>query len=363
MPLASLSRPGIGWLVSSLACGALVGVVTLFTMAPEALAASPSSAAAPGLSPVHPGPDGYFAYTLAPGGMATATLVVHDLAGSPAHYLVYVSKATTSPVSGIAYGQPEGHPTGVGAWFHPALTTVHLLPKGAVAVRVQVTVPRGTRSGDYVAAVAAQNPNPAETAGPKAGGRSVRFLVTTRTIVAVVVHVPGPTAAAARFGRPSIGLQQLRRQVFTIPIHDTGDALMKPYLAGHLAPCSGARVVLRVARQLDTFVPHTAIDYPWYLNNQVLPAGCYRVALTLRMSERAPLLASYYGRLQVGPAAAKTHRATGNPRLVVGSALPAWVLAAAAGAVLLFFLTGGWLFRARIERRRLLQCPGETTES
>jgi hypothetical protein len=296
--------------------------------------------------------------------MATATLVVHDLAGSPTHYLVYVTKATTSPVSGIAYGQPEAHPTGVAAWFHPVLTTVHLLGKGAVAVHVQVTVPAGTRSGDYVAAVAAQNPTPMDTAGPKSGRRSVRFLVSTRTVIAVVVHVPGPTAAAARFGRPSIGLEQLRRQVLTIPIHDTGDVLMRPYLAGHLAPCLGGRLVLRMARQLDTFVPHTAIDYPWYLNNQVLPAGCYRLALSLRLSESGPLLASYYGTLEVGHAAAKIPPVTtGSPRLVVRSGIPAWLLATAAGAVLLLFFTGALLFRARRERRRLLQRLEEANKS
>jgi hypothetical protein len=106
----------------------------------------------------------------------------------------------------------------------------------------------------------------------------VTLLATTRVIVAVVIHVPGPAAPAARFGLPSVGLQQHRRQVFTIPIDDAGNMLMKPYLAANLRPCAGGPVVLSLVRQLDTFVPHTSIDYPWYLNSLALPAGCYEPA-------------------------------------------------------------------------------------
>ena len=133
--------------------------------------------------------------------------------------------------------------------------SVRLSAKGAVAVKFTVTVPAATAPGDYVAALAAQTPKPKAVAAATSNKAGVSLVTTTRVIVAVVVDVPGPAAPAAHFGPPSIGLQQDVRQVITIPIYDTGNVLMKPYLAGNLRRCSGGPVVLSLAEQLDTFVP------------------------------------------------------------------------------------------------------------
>lgn len=327
-------------------------IVAALTGTPAWASSSPSAPAAPGLFPVHPGPRGYFEYTLSPGAAASGTIVVHDLTASPASYLVYVTGATTSPVSGVAYGQPEAHPPGTAAWVQLSVGSVHLPGKGAGPVHFTVTVPAATAPGDYVAALAAQTPTPTATAPPSSTKRGVRLLTTTRVIVAVVVHVPGPATPAARFGPPTVGLQQHRRQVLTVPIDDTGTVLMKPYIAGDLRRCSGGRPVLRLARQLDTFVPSTSIDYPWYLNNRVLSAGCYRATLTLDLGAGGARLASYAGTLQVGVAATKVQRPPGQRRLFPQPGPPVWLVPAAAGAALLFLVAVLLLLRSRAERRR-----------
>jgi hypothetical protein len=323
--------------------------------APAWASSSPSAPAAPGLFPVHPGPNGYFEYTLSPATATSGAVVVHDLTASAARYLVYVTGVTTSPTSGVAYGQLEAHPLSTAAWVQLSAGSVQLLAKGAVTVHFTVAVPGATPPGDYVAGLVAQTPpTPTATAPASSTKGGVRLLTTTRVIVAVVVHVPGPAAAAARFGQPSVGLQQHRRQVLTIPLHDTGNVLMKPYLAGDLRNCSGGPPVLRLARQLDTFVPHTSIDYPWYLNNQVLPAGCYQATLTLTLGAGGTRLASFSGTVRVGVAATKVQPPPGPRRAVNHAGLPAWLVPATTAAAVLLLLAGFLLLRARRERRRLL---------
>lgn len=307
--------------------------------------------AAPGLSPIAAGPHGYFEYTLSPGQSAEPTLTVHDLADAPARYLLYTASASTSPVSGVAYGQPNRKQHGVAAWLSPTLRSISLPPGQAIKQSFHVRVPAGTAPGDYVAALVAGTPARVGNARAIAGSRRVGFLLTTRTIVAVVVHVPGPTAAAARFGAPKVSVQQQRRQLIEIPIHDTGNVLMKPYLTSKLTQCSSGKPLLKLARQLDTFVPHTSIDYPWYLpGGQTLAIGCYQIELSLYESRDGKLLASYHGRLQVGTRNVPT--ITGQRRRA--HAFPWWIIALAVAFGLLA-ITAVLLVRARRERRRLLK--------
>jgi hypothetical protein len=307
---------------------------------------------------VHPGPNGYFQYTIAPGASTHGAVTVRNLASLPASYLVYVSDATTSPVSGVAYGQLETHPTGIPSWVKLSTGLVHLASKGASAVNFSVTVPKGTASGDYVVGLVAQTQTPTKTIKATTSTKtSVSLLTTTRVIVAAVIRVPGSVKPAASFGQPSVGLQQHRRQVLTIPIHDTGNVLMKPYLAGDLRNCSGGQPVLRIARQLDTFVPHTSINYPWYLNSQVLPSGCYKANLTL--TDGGATLSSFSGTLHVGVATTKVIKTTPaqHPTVITRTkaGIPGWLIPAAAIGALLLLVVSFLLIRASKERRRLLK--------
>ncbi len=332
-------------------CAFALTTVLLYSGAPAWASSAP---AAPGVLPVHPGPHGYFAYTLVPGASTSGTIMVRDLTATPAEYLVYMAEATTSPVGGVAYGQPNSLPPSV-SWVHLSTAAVEVAAQGVVPVHFMVAVPAGIAPGDYMAGLVAQTLAPLTTPAPTSSKRGVRLVTTTRVIVAVVVHVPGAAAPAARFGPPTLGLQQHRRQVLSIPINDTGNVLMKPYLAGNLRRCSGGPAVLRIGRQLDTFVPHTSIDYPWYLNHQILPAGCYTAALTLDLGAGGTRLASYSGTVRVGAAATKVQPQPGKHLLVAQPGLPAWLIPAVLAGVLLLLLAVFLLLRAGRDRRRLLE--------
>jgi hypothetical protein len=172
----------------------------------------------------------------------------------------------------------------------------------------------------------------------------MNFLVTTRTIVALVVRVPGPAKAAASFGRPKVDLQQ-RRQVILVPIRDSGSLLMKPSLSGIVRRCGSGTALLRLHRSLDTFVPRTRIGFPWY-PQPMLPAGCYRARLVLRLDENGPRLALFSGFIHVGPNA--VYRAA-TPEGAAATARR-WILPCAAAGLVAFLLGR---FAALVRRRRL----------
>jgi hypothetical protein len=125
-----------------------------------------------------------------------------------------------------------------------------------------------------VGGLVAENPTPADV---NSGG----LRVTQRSVVAVVVHVPGTVRSGWSIGDPTISVENSRRQVITVPLASTGDVVAKPSLKGILATCTGSTVVERLDRKLDTFLPHSRINYPITIDDRVLPAGCYTLSLDL----------------------------------------------------------------------------------
>lgn len=342
--------PALGRTV--LRCVAVLTAVLAWGSLP-AWASSGTSQNAPGLLPEHPGPHGYFEYTLAPNSSTAGTVELDNLSPFPANYVVYPVTATTSPVSGVSYGQINPLHRGITAWIHISATYLTIPAGGNLQDHFTVTVPLGASPGQYVAGLAAQNTAAPTTSAPiSSTQRGIRLLTTTRVIVAIVVRVPGPTAPAAGFGKVRITLQQHRRQVLTIPIKDTGNILMKPYLSGAVRACSGGSAILSLSRQLDTFVPHTAITYPWYLNNEVIPAGCYRA--TLALATGGATLATYSGIVTVGTNAVQVTPPSSS-QILHQISLPSWLIPAAAVTGLLLLVAALLLIRASKERRRLLR--------
>lgn len=341
---------------AKIAVGIVVLVVSLAVSSPPALAATSHAQPPPGMSPVNPAPSGYFEYSLKPGQSISGTVVLHDTADTSARYLVYVTGTNTSPTTGVAYGQHLFHQLGSARWVRLTSGVVAVKAHGRTADHFVVSVPNGTPPGDYVIGIAAQSPGHAISTGTTGKTVGVRLVTTTRTIIAVVVSTPGPNVDTFRFGAPSVTLQQHRRQVLIIPIADTGNRLTKPYLSGDLTRCSGGPPVLRIARQLDTFVPRTHIDYPWYLNNQVLPAGCYRA--TFALSVGGTRVATYDGTFRVGVPATKIVRpAPAGTQVVVRNVVPTWLIATVASLAALLALILVALWRSRRAKRRKPSTP------
>jgi hypothetical protein len=274
-PARRRSRSRATW--AACAAGAL-----LLLLAPGGATAAAAGSGAPGLRAVHPNPQGFFEYRLAPAGeQVDDTAVVSNQGTGAGDLVVYAADGYTSHVGGIVYGErneplrpagAEGAGNGAGRWITPSQSRLHLAAGSSVTISFTTVVPAGTAPGEYVGGLVAENPTPADVNG---GG----LRVTQRSVVAVMVHVPGPVHSGWSIGEPTISVENGRRQVITVPLASTGDVIGKPSLKGTLATCSGSVVVERLDRKLDTFLPHSQINYPIYIEDRVLPAGCYRLVL------------------------------------------------------------------------------------
>jgi hypothetical protein len=263
-----------------------------------------ATVAPPGLLPVNPGPNGYFEFTLAPDGHRDFAVIVKNLSDAAASYPLYVAEASTATSSGVAYSQHTSAPGGTASWVQVPAGPVVLGPKQNKELTLRITVPGGTAPGDYVAAIAADSPQPSVSRAPTGSGTDVQLTTTSRVVVAVVVHVPGPLHPSLNIAQPGIRLENGGRQILDIPFIDDGNQLIKPHLKGTITACSGGAPVVSIDRQLDTFVPHTTVTYSYPLAPTTLPAGCYRIELAA--SYDGGTLGSFRGTLDVSPQAAGT---------------------------------------------------------
>ncbi|MHB8508114.1 MAG: WxL protein peptidoglycan domain-containing protein [Candidatus Dormibacteria bacterium] len=330
--------------------GALGALLALGAPLTSALPASAAGDGAPGLRMVTSRPPGYFDYTLQAGGVQTDMVQLVNPNDSATQFLVYTVDAVTSDVSGIVYPDRARRTTGTGTWVALASPqAVTLKTHETRTIDFKVTVPGGTAAGDYVAGIVAENPTPS---GSASGHFAVN--VVQRAAIAVVIHIAGVRAPGLQFGAPQLEVENGVRQVIYVPITSSGNVLMKPTLVTHLETCAGD-FVLKLDRQLDSFVPHSTIRYPFYLDNLVLKAGCYR--LVLEGSVGGTTLASTRNEFQVSPVqAAVTPRpspgAVRPPAAVVASGPSALLLVGLGAAVPTLLLAGAGLFLVLRRRRR-----------
>lgn len=258
-----------------------------------------ATVAPPGLLPVDPGPNGYFEFTLVPGGRRDFAVVVKNLSDAAASYPLYVAEAGTAPSSGVAYSQQQNAPGGTAAWVTIPAGPVTLAAQQNRQLTIGVTVPGGAAPGDYVAAIAAESPKPSVAQGSTGSGTAVQLTTAARVVVAVVVHVPGPLHPSLTITQPVIRVENGGRQILDIPFVDDGNQLIKPHLQGTMTRCAGGAPELTIDRQLDTFVPHTTVTYAYPLAPTTLPAGCYRIELDASYAGGA--LGSFRGSVDVSP--------------------------------------------------------------
>lgn len=286
----------------------LVACCAGLALAGPALAQAPTATAAgapsPGLLPVNPGPHGYFEFTLGPGAHRAFAVVVKNLSSAPAGYSLYVSQASTGTSGGVAYSEQTAAPTGTASWLQVPAGPVTLRPGQNRQLILGVTVPTGTAPGDYVAAIAADSPSSSASDASTGSGAHVRLTVSSRVVVAVVIHVPGPLRPGLRITQPAVVQDSGGRQILDIGFVDDGNELLKPLLEGTVTACSGGAPVVSIHRQLDTFVPRTSVTYTYSLAPTTLAVGCYRVALQASFTGGA--LGFFRGTLTVSPLAAGT---------------------------------------------------------
>jgi hypothetical protein len=228
--------------------------------------------------PVRTGPTdasthGYFTLVLSSGQSATRQLLISNPAAAPLKLLVSGVDGVTGQTSGAVYKNRQDQVKKAGRWLTSFARSLTVAGGSSRTLDFTVTVPPKTIPGDHLAGIAVEN------SVTKTTGKGFRIKEVLRTVVGVLIRVPGSAGFRPRID--SVKLQKLpgpRVGAVTVRLRDSGRALGKPVLTVAL---QGPRHYKKtIHRTLDTLLPGDAISYPlaWPDN---LPAGKYRIKATL----------------------------------------------------------------------------------
>lgn len=244
-------------------------------LAPTALAAAPKSPVF-GLRGVGNPKRGYFVYTLLRGGTKQGAVIVSNSGTAAGTVKLFAADATTGATTGTVY-ETDKAPKAAGAWIKLAGSSFTLKPGAHKRVAFTVRVPAGAPAGQWVAGLVAETSH--QVSGQKSSGKAnVQIRVRDLTIIAVQVNIPGPPIVSFKIGAIKTGGQRGFQQLL-IHIENTGNVLVKPHGTVTIYDAKG-QVLQTLTFTMDTFLPHTTIDYPVLLK-KALPAGNYSAAVSL----------------------------------------------------------------------------------
>lgn len=296
-------------------------------------------------NPNDPATRAYFIETAKPGQTISDTVVVNNTGPTTIQLRVYPVDGLTGATSGAVYSDAHDPLTKAGRWVTPSVNFLTVPAGGSRVVSFAVQVPAGTSPGDHLAGIAAENAHPQRSPG--------RFSITeiVRTVVGILVEVPGAAhAQAALTGMHLAALPGTKVPSVVVQLGNSGLKLCKPEVAVTLAGAQGVQPT--VTRQLDTVLPGDSIPYPlpW---PRPLASGSYASSATVTGCG-TPVTYRELTRLGgslSGTAANPNGLSLGSTR---GGANASWMaVAAVAGLGLLIGLAALflWLILARRRRR------------
>jgi hypothetical protein len=256
--------------------------LAVLALSQSASAASPPAYSSFSIRPVS-GTTGYFVLDGNRGDRLVGSFRVVNTGTKAGTALLHPVDATTGVTSGAVYLDRIAKRRGAGRWIALPVKRVTLRPGQAKVVRFTVSVPRSSRAGHHLGGIVAENLE--LTAGqPSSKGAGLQVRVRHLSVVAVQVNLPGREVAKMGFHGVRVGVST-GYEVLHLAFRNAGNVLLRPRLALQVTDVRG-RVVVREARDLDTFVPQTQIPYPFYLTGKPLASGTYELAGTLSYAKR-----------------------------------------------------------------------------
>jgi hypothetical protein len=298
---------------------------------------------------------GYFIYTAHAGTTLHGVVIVSNSGTAAGSVTLSTADASTGATTGTIYLTDRAAKSSA-KWIALGTTKSTLAVKRAVRVPFTVTVPAGTAPGQYVAGIVAAGAN--QPTGSSGGKTSVHIRIRNLAIMAVQVNVPGPVIHKFTVSTITAGGSRGYQQVL-IRISNQGNVLEHPKGSISIYDSAG-KLVETVPYTMDTFLPHTTIEYPVTLK-KALPAGDYTTSFDISYgggkttTAKPALTVSKENVQQVFTSSAPTKAppttttTTGTTSTSGGgggsSSLPLIVIAAVAALVL---LGGGvWVLRRR----------------
>jgi hypothetical protein len=254
-----------------------ITIVAVIALTATRAVGSAATAGGIGLAPAHGDPsrpvtEAYFVLDVDPGQSRSDAVLVSNTAGVPTDVLVDAVDGITGVTSGAVYANRADPAHGAGAWITAALSSITIAAASRSTVAFTVRVPVGTAPGDHLAGLAFENAHPSTSRG--------RLAVTTvtRSVIGILVRIPGPSSFHLHIDRAQIQQQPGGSgQSVVVTLGNDGAALGKPALAVSVDGPSGYRRFFY--RQLDTILPGDTIPYPVALPDNLAP-GDYRLEVS-----------------------------------------------------------------------------------
>ena len=259
----------------------LCALVAGLAVVPAALAGEASFALRPvTFDPDVPATQSYYIFDSQRGATIRTEVRVTNVGTVPGTALLYAVDATTGRTSGAVYRSGSAKRRDVGRWIVLSERRIMLGPQESRVIPFSVIVPRGTRAGEHVGGIVAQNLAVQTGAATQVGkrGGSVQIRLRHLTIVAVEVKLPGRRVERVLVQSIKAGTEAGYPAV-EVGLRNAGNVMVKPRLRFRIVDRHGT-TLLDQRRVLDTLVPQTAIGYPVILSRALRP-GDYRADVRL----------------------------------------------------------------------------------
>lgn len=336
---------------------AAAAALAVATPALPAAAAGPGGNGTFGLTPM-PGQDGrvapYFMMTLAPGGLASATVLIRNLGNSTENLDVRPSTGVTAANGGSAFVQPVRGCAGAGCWVTGLPGTVALPAGTGEELRFMVRVPAGTQPGQYLAGITAEaagTPQPVQISSPARAAANV--VIVEQVTVGVAVTVGSLSSLRTRLSIPGVSGQDIGPTArLNIRLRNTGQTFT--HGAGRAA-CTAAGTQRSFPVWASTVLPHDQAVIA--VNAPGLPEGA-TLRCTVQIGYGDGLTVRWAGLVSVPapPAAQVFHVRPGAYAVIPADPPPAWAIALLVIGVLLLVAVAVLL---RQVRRRAVAVPPE----
>lgn len=320
----------------SAACGVALFAIMATGTGAEVSAAAPSATPAPselfGVHPVQEGrttlPGGHFNFALVPGQRISDGIVVVNFSSYALRFHVYGADLLTATGGGLAPAQPTATMRQVGAWIAVSAPVLMIAAHSQTTDDFALTVPAAAAPGQHLGAVVA-----AADIGVTAQGNPIE----ARAALIAVVTVPGAARPSARLTSLFGSGTGPRQFGFRITASNTGNVLLT-YAGSVMIDDANGRQIAKL--------PLTPT------NAYIVPGGLMPLAATWK--EPAQPAAAYRAQATVTVLANGVRVGTLTSQslaVLFPSAVPLWLLAGLALAILVLIVLAAWI-GSRVMRRQ-----------
>jgi WxL Interacting Protein, peptidoglycan binding domain len=219
----------------------------------------------------------YFVLDEQPGATVTQSIVLENSQSHPIEAHLESVDATTGDATGVTYALPNSQPTLTGTWVTVQTPVVTLQPNEKRSLPFTVTVPAGTKPGQYIAGLSAWVPLPAAKKQPALKqGTGFSVSLQPRRVIAVEIDVPGGPLASKLAVTGARATATPDGVALLLGLSNTGNAFAR----GN-ATVSVNDTGLQTHFTINTFVAGTQIEYriPW---TKDVVTGTHAVSAVLR---------------------------------------------------------------------------------